>query len=233
MAELLSVSDHLGECEACRLRIESATNGDTAFFTLRAEVFGETAIDFSSQPVRAHLPAEQIAGYVDRDLPGEELQMVIDHLSTCEQCALAVDDLNAFRDQIAPTLEREYHPASVPSPTEGWWQRTFASLTSCSAVSRTGFWRSVGVLLLAVTGWLIWRRARKRVEAGGRRFTLSHSATRSFASNPLRRRSDRADAARSTAVVAQLNDGAGGQLTLDRKASLRALTTCRPLTRAG
>ena len=105
VAELLSVSDHLSVCETCRLQIEYAINGDAAFFALRSEVFGDAAAISS----RAHLTAEQTAGYVDSNLSGEEQQIVADHLTHCEQCALAVDDLYAFRNQIAPSLEREYH----------------------------------------------------------------------------------------------------------------------------
>lgn len=116
VAELLPVSDHLGECEACQQLIESGMNGDAAFFALRAEVFGEGAEISSPHLLSAHLSAEQAAGYVDRKLAGEELQTVADHLTKCEQCALAVDDLDAFRDQIASSLDREYHPAHLLSP---------------------------------------------------------------------------------------------------------------------
>lgn len=115
VAELLPVSDHLGECEACRWQIESGMNGDAAFFALRAEVFGEAAEISSPHLLRAHLSAEQTAGYVDRNLAGEELQTVADHLTNCERCAVVVDDLAAFRDQIASSLDREYHPATVSS----------------------------------------------------------------------------------------------------------------------
>ena len=118
VAELLSVSDHLGECETCRQQIECAMNGDAAFLALRSEVFGEAAEISSQRLVRAHLTPEQAAGYVDRNLSGEELQMVADHLTSCEQCALAIDDLHAFKNQIAPSLKREYHPAPDHSPTE-------------------------------------------------------------------------------------------------------------------
>ena len=118
VAELLSVSDHLGECEACRRRIECALNGDAAFFTLRAEVFGEAAEILAPHPLRAHLTADETALYVDGNLAGEGLQVVVDHLTRCEQCALAVDDLRAFKNQIAPSLEREYSPAPLPSATD-------------------------------------------------------------------------------------------------------------------
>jgi anti-sigma factor RsiW len=108
-AQLLSVSDHLDDCGACRRRIESAMNGDAAFLALRAEVFGETAEIPSPHLVQTHPTAEQSSAYVDGTLAGEELQLVVDHLTLCEQCALAVDDLGVFRNQIAPSLDRKYH----------------------------------------------------------------------------------------------------------------------------
>lgn len=222
-AELLSVSDHLGECEACRQRIESATNGDLAFFALRAEVFGAAAIDSSLQTARAHLPAEQIAAYVDRNLSGEELQMVADHLSACEQCALAVDDLNAFKDEIAPTLEREYHPASVPSPTESipsttesWWQRTFAALPVLFHRSPVpAFGAALAILLLAMTVWLVWR-AQRETEPKQEVVALPSPTPQPALSPQPAPTSQPAQ----IAVVAQLNDGAGGQLTLDEEGKL-------------
>ena len=109
VAELLLVSDHLGECEACRRRVEGAMNGGAAFFALRSELFGEAAEAASAaHPVRAHLTAEQTAAYVDGAPSGETLRTVAAHLATCEQCDLAVEDLRAFRDEVLPSLESEY-----------------------------------------------------------------------------------------------------------------------------
>jgi anti-sigma factor RsiW len=217
VAELLSVSDHLGECEACRGRIASATNGDTAFFALRAEVFDEAAIDFSPHTVRVHLPAEQLADYVDRNLSGDELQLVVDHLNACEQCALAVDDMEAFRDQITPTLEREYHPASVPTPTESWWQRTFASLPVLFRRSPVpAFGAALAILLLAMTVWLVWRTQRE-TEPKQEVVVVSPSPTPQPALSPQPAPTSQPA---PIAVVAQLNDGAGGQLTLDQEGKL-------------
>lgn len=204
VADLLSVSDHLGECEACRRRIEGALNGDAAFFTLRSEVFGETAEIASPHLVRAHLTAEQRAGYVDGNLPGEELQMVADHLTHCEQCALAVDDLQAFRDQIAPSLAREYHPAPVPSLTQGWWTRTLASLTALFRRPPVlAFGAALAVLLVAVTSWWIWRTPGEKDQ------------TQEIAVSPP----PPSPQPVPVPVVAQLNDGRG-QLTLDQEGRL-------------
>ena len=76
-AELLAVSDHLGECEVCRVRVEGALSGDVAFLALHEDAFGEN--NFAS----AHLTTGQTADYVDQNLAGEALQMVEDHLSGC------------------------------------------------------------------------------------------------------------------------------------------------------
>jgi anti-sigma factor RsiW len=210
VAELLSASDHLGECEACRLRIECAMNGDAAFFDLRSEVFGEAAIS-SPDPGRAHLNAEQTAGYVDRNLSGEELRMVADHLTRCERCALLVDDLSAFRDQIAPSLEREYHPAPVPPPAEGWWHRMVASLPDLFRKSPgLAFGGVLAVLLLAVTGSLIWRTPREREPEQAAVVTPPPPPSPALSPEP---------GPAPVPVVAQLKDGEG-QLTLDREGKL-------------
>jgi len=136
VAELLLVSDDLGECEACRRRVEGAMNGDAAFFALRSELFGEAAEAASAaHPVRAHLTAEQTAAYVDGALSGETLRAVADHLATCEQCDLAVEDLRAFRDEVLPSLESEYQLAPVPAPAEGRRRRMAASHSALFRVS--------------------------------------------------------------------------------------------------
>lgn len=190
-------------------------NGDATFFALRSELFSEAAEISSPQLLRAHLTAEQMAGYVDRNLSGDELQMMADHLTSCEQCALAVDDLRAFRDQVAPTLEREYRPASVPSTTEGWWHRTFASLPALFHGARVpAFGAALAVLLLAVTGWLVWRTLRERepkYEIVVSSPPLSPPALLSPPDSPSQ--------PAPVPLVAQLNDGAG-QLTLDREGKL-------------
>jgi hypothetical protein len=206
VADLLSVSDHLGECEACRQRIERAMSGDAAFLALRSKVFGGSA-EISSH---AHLTAKQTAGFVDRNLSGEELQIIADHLTRCEQCALAVDDLDAFRNQIAPSLEREYHPASAASQTEGFWHRTIASLSAFFRRSQgLAFGAILTVLLLAVTGWLIWRTP--RIGESKQELALSPAPPSQPAALPPQ--------PAPVPVVAQLNDGEG-QLMLDLEGRL-------------
>jgi hypothetical protein len=209
VAELLSVSDHLGECESCRQRIEYAMNGDAAFFAVRSEVFGEAAEISSPRLARAHLTAEQTARYVDRNLPGEELQTIADHLTGCELCALAVDDLQAFKEQIAPSLDREYHPAPAAPPTEGWWHRTVASLSALFRGSPgLAFGAAMTVVLLAVAGWLFWRAQ-----------PLSEPEQQIVVTPAPRPEPAAPSEPPPVPVIAELNDGAG-RLTLDQEGKL-------------
>ncbi|HSE97215.1 MAG TPA: hypothetical protein VLD57_03020 [Blastocatellia bacterium] len=207
VADLPPVSDHLGECETCRRQIEYAMNGDAAFFALRSEVFGE--VEGPPQLARAHLTEEQAGRYVDRSLSGEELQMVSDHLTCCEQCAMAVDDLQAFRDQIVPSLEREYHPAPVPSPTEGWWHRMIAPmLVPFQRSPGLAYGAAMAVLLIAATGWLIWRAQQKGPQQEIVVIPPPPPTQPAPAPTPA-----------PAPVVAQLNDGEA-QLTLDQEGRL-------------
>jgi anti-sigma factor RsiW len=218
VVELLSVSDHLGECEACRQQIEAAMQGDATFFALRSEVFGEAAETSSPPLVRAHLTAEQAADYVDSNLSGEALQRAADHLTHCESCALAVDDLHAFRDQIAPALEREYHPAAVAAPTEGWWQRTVAPLSAFFQRSPAlAFGAGLAILLLAVTGWLIWRTPRVSEPEQAVVVTPAPPPPPTAPLSPPA----------PVSLVAQLNDGEG-QLILDQEGKLSGADSLPP-----
>ena len=133
-------------------------NGDAAFFALRSGALGEAAEILSTPLAREHPTAEQTAGFVDGNLVGDEFQMVADHLTSCERCALTVDDLRAFRNRIASSLDLEYHPAPAAIPTEGWWHRTAASLSVLFGRSPgLAFGSALTVALLAVTGWFVWR----------------------------------------------------------------------------
>lgn len=145
--ELLAASDHLGECETCRARVEAGLDVDAAFFALRDEAFAGDA--------GAHLTSEQTAEYVDKNLKGDELQFVTDHLSSCEQCAFAVDDVRAFRNQIAPSLDREYGPASAAPVGRESWRERFVSLFRVSPVPAFG--AALGLLVLLLVGWAAWR----------------------------------------------------------------------------
>jgi anti-sigma factor RsiW len=97
-AELLSVDDHLAECAECRRLVASALNHNAV--RLYAELAAEVAVG-------QHLTFEQSAAYVDGLLGGDERRMIEDHLASCALCAPLTDDLRAFRNEIAPELDRE------------------------------------------------------------------------------------------------------------------------------
>ena len=190
-AELLDVSDHLGTCEACRRRVESALSNDAAFFALHEDALGENG----SAP--AHLTSDQTADYVDRHLSGDALQLVNDHLAGCEHCALAVADLRAFRNEIAPSLDHDYGP-TVARAQVGWRER-FASLFKVAPLPAFGG-AALAVLLLAAIAWIIWRSPKENKQqvavAPSPVSQPSPSVEPSMPPQP------------APAVVAQLNDGA-------------------------
>jgi hypothetical protein len=188
--ELLALSDHLGECEACAGRVEATLDVDAAFFAVREEAF---ALDGN---VGAHLTSEQSAEYVDKNLAGDELQFVTDHLSSCEQCAFAVDDLRAFRNQIAPSLDREYGPVVRES-----WRQRFVSLVRVSPVPAFGA-AALAIMLLSVIGWAVWR-----MQKGEKREVVVVPPTPAAEPSPSVAPSLQAQP-EPVPVVAQLNDGA-------------------------
>ncbi|HEX8191248.1 MAG TPA: hypothetical protein VF586_23005 [Pyrinomonadaceae bacterium] len=231
-AELLSVCDHLDECEACRRRVEGAAGGDASFFALRSGIFGEEADVSSTHAAHAHLTAEETAAYVEGALSGEGLQTASDHLSVCEHCALSVEDLRAFRDEAAPSLEREYRPAAAPSLTGGRWRRALASLPALFRLPPApAFGAALAVVLLAVFGWLLWRTTR---QSEPRQEVVVAPSARptpvAVAPTPPGPEPSPTPEPTTAPAVARLNDG-GGRLALDREGRLSGADALPPAYR--
>lgn len=151
--ELLSVSDHLEGCAACRRQIEAASNGENVFFSLQTEIFGDVS-------EATHATAEQTAAYVDGALTDDALQTFNDHLHRCAECAHAVNDLQAFKDQIGDQIDVMYSPASTPRQSET--RRRRFSFVPSFAVTYPTFTiaAALAVLIIALSGWLVWRTTR-------------------------------------------------------------------------
>lgn len=209
-AELLAVTDHLGDCELCRQRTESGANGDAAFFAMHEETLGADQ--------GSHLTPEQTADYVDKNLSGESLQVVTDHLSACEMCVFAVEDLRAFRNEIAPSLDREYGPTSfpVPSHARASWREKFSSLFGVLPVPAFG--AGLAILLLAVVAWIVWRMPKEQEPQVV--FVPTPSPTVSISPSPEPQ-------PEPAVVVAQLSDG-GGTLALDQEGKLTGADNLPP-----
>ena len=213
-AELLSVSDHLSACEACRRLVERAVHADAAFFALRSEVFGQAAKTSSQPAALAHPTVEKTADYIDGILADEEMLAITDHLTSCERCVLAVDDLRAFRSQVAPALNREYHPAAFPAPAESRWDRLVAFLPSLfQRTPGLAFGSAVAVLLLSVSGWLIWQTLQTKEAKQETTLTTPPPTV------PPAPRVTPAPSPTPTPVIAELNDGEG-QVVLDQEGKL-------------
>ncbi len=193
-AELLSVADHLGTCEACRRQLETALEADAAFLAVHAQVFGEAEEMASPAAVQVHPTVEATADFVDGTLSREEMQAVTDHLSRCPQCSASVNELRAFKKEVAPGLNREYRPAIG--------QRFILSIFSRSPVLAYG--SAVAVLLLLSAGWVIWQRLQENTTKQVSSREVPAPAT--VSPGPV-------------SVIAELNDGAR-RLVLDQEGKL-------------
>lgn len=205
--ELLVVSDHLDECDLCRRRVEAGLNGDRAFLALHDETFGADGVS------TAHLTSDQTAEYVDKNLSGEALQMVVDHLGNCEQCTLGVEDLRAFRNEIAPSLDREYRPVEVAGSTEISWRERFVSFFRVSPVPAFGS-AALAVLLLVFIAWVVWRMPKH-----DHREEVVVVPSPSLQPAPAPAPSVQPEPVTPVTEVAQLNDG-NGVVSLDQQGKL-------------
>ncbi|MCI0392095.1 MAG: zf-HC2 domain-containing protein [Acidobacteria bacterium] len=239
-AEFLSASRHLRVCEACRLEVERVLDADEVFYALKSEVFGGSAETLTSSAEQAHLSFERTAAYVDEALAGEELQVVKDHLTGCEQCSMAVEDLRAFRDQVTPGLNREYPPhLALPASfaNENRWRRFVAAMTSLlprspSPVVGSGFFArspalvvgsALAALLLIAAGWLIWQA----VERNGKDPKMAQSSPSPTTPVVTPVVSPLPTQAGAATVIAQLNDG-DGQVILDGNGKLSGVDHLPP-----
>src|SRR5215470_3565241 len=225
VAEFLYVSDHLASCEACRRQIEKALGENAAFFLLQSKMLHELAGHLPSTAGSSHLTFEQMAAYINGSLTSEEQRVAKDHLAACEPCALAVTDLYEFRHEVAPELDRAYHPATAPA-AESWRRRIGTFLTAAFPRSPAlAFGSALAALLLIVTGLLLWQTRRKQeapreiVTTTPTPFVAPTGASAEIPTgsptSPLEN------------VIAQLNDGAG-RVTLDQAGRLSGLENLPP-----
>lgn len=219
-AEFLSASRHLRDCEACRIKVERVLDDDEVFYALKSEVLGAWAETVASPAEQAHLTFERTAAYVDEALAVEEFQVVTDHLTGCEQCAMAVDDLRAFRNQVMPGLDPEYQRPPASATAENRWRRFVAALPSLLPRSPALVVGSaLAALLMIVAGWLIWQS----IERNGKDPKITQ--TPPSPTIPVVSPNPTQDGA--AMVIAQLNDGVG-QLVLDGNGKLSGIDHLPP-----
>ncbi len=208
-AELLAASDHLAECELCRKGLEDAIDGDAAFFAVHAETLGEDAA--------THLTAEQTADYVDKNLTGEALQMAQDHLSSCESCVFAVEDLRAFRNEVAPSLDREYRPAGAVTALRE--RRSFWKFFQVSPVPAFAM-AALVILMFGVIGYLVWRAPDQKQE-------IAVAPSPSPVPSPSASAEPSLQPTQPATFVAELADG-NGVVALDQKGELSGADSLPP-----
>jgi hypothetical protein len=143
------------------------------------------------------------------------LQIANDHLSHCHECLLAVTDLRAFRNEIAPAIDREYGPATTPVkvPVKGPRRSILDFLWAPAPVFAVAI-----VLLAALIGWLVWRSQQQPQPQIAENQPSPMPAASSTPTPPSQP---------APVVVAQFNDGAG-VLTLDQQGKLSGADNLPP-----
>jgi hypothetical protein len=227
-SELLFATDHLDFCGACRQQVERSLDSDAAFLALKSEVLGEAAEARFAPEGRMHLTLGQTADYVDGTQAGEELQAVKDHLTSCEWCNMAVNDLRSFRDQVAPELDREYRLTAVQTAPENRWRRIATVVMSflLPRPSTLVLGSALTALLLISSGWLVWRALQPNDQ---KKLAITQTA-RSPGARPLTPDVSPTPPAEVAGekLLAQLNDG-GGRIILDREGNLSGVERLPPL----
>jgi anti-sigma factor RsiW len=211
-AEWMFVSDHLAVCERCRRRVEEVVDNEATYLALKSRVFDEAEAR-PSVAARAHLTFEQMAGVVDETIAKGKLQMVNEHLASCDECETAVDDLRAFKRQVAPELEREGRHLPMGAAPESRRPRSIAARAPFrTKTTALVFGPAMAILLLAV-GWLGWQalsgmKAKPEVAVTTPSPGVSPSVLPAPTLSPA-----------AAVIIARLNDGEG-QIALDEEGKL-------------
>ena len=140
---LSALTQHLAECAECRQR--AVLREPALYPALHHAVLAE------EKPV--HLAFEQLADFVDGRLAGEAQQFARDHLSHCQQCGAAAEDLRAFSRQIADELAVERTPAINAPPSLREKLRAFFATSWAMPVSVT-----IALLVFSLIGWRAFKR---------------------------------------------------------------------------
>jgi hypothetical protein len=115
-SEVLRVSDHLLECETCRVRVSHDAGWAATATALRARLTSEADVE-------PHLTYEELATYVDRKAADSEAMRMNEHIRHCAACAGDVRDLRV--------LKAEIDESSRWTPVQGW--RTVFALAAVAA----------------------------------------------------------------------------------------------------
>lgn len=211
-AEWLFVSGHLSACEVCRLRVEEVVDSEATYLALKSKVFDEAEAR-SSVAERAHLTFEQVAGFVDETIAGGKLRAVKEHLAWCEECEAAVDDLRAFKEQVAPELEREGRRSPTGAATDSRWRHLITAMASFRPKSPALVFGSALAILLLAVGWLGWQ-ALRGMKSKPEVAVIAPSPSVSPSVLPTL-----APESSALAFIARLNDGEG-EITLNGEGKL-------------
>ena len=202
--DLSALTLHLADCAVCRQR--AALRQPALYPALHNAVLVEEKL--------VHLTFEQLADFIDGCLKSETQQFARDHLSHCQQCGAAADDLRTFSREIADELTVERTPAanSAPSWNERWSEKLRGLFVTPWIATAT----AAALLIFGLIGWRMFKGDDQQVVVvtPSPTPTIEPTATVAPAATPLN-------------LLAQLNDG-GEVLALDAAGNLQGVEAWPP-----
>jgi hypothetical protein len=214
---LLVANSHLFSCEHCYVRYGAGDKVESAFAVLQD-------LQTTDEAESIHLSFEQLADYVDNQLPEKSRAEMNLHIQECLECEVRLEELAALKPFVVtpgPVLSQEKRPA--------FHERFFAFLQPGLALQLTSLLLIAALLLWAVT-------LKKQVNGLEQEVSKLEKANELLTQNPVQAGEP------SNVEVSQnpsgepdkpenfliLND-ASGQITLDEKGNLKGFSELSPV----
>jgi anti-sigma factor ChrR (cupin superfamily) len=161
-AELLSVSEHIGECGSCRTRISEPEQLWGGVRAMRQELRAAASA--------AHLSYEEMAAYTDRTMASGERERVEAHARECSSCAGDLAEIRMLRSEIGESHTTEQRIGLRLRSLLGW-RGGLALAAACAVliavIARPPSGRSPAVTKVARPG-----PAGATIKDGNRQFVL-------------------------------------------------------------
>lgn len=140
-AEILSLDDHLMQCETCAIRILGETPQS-------AQTQVVAALQVAMADDDPHLAHQPMVDYVDDLLDDVDRELIESHLGLCQACQIEVRDLRTMKAQLAELPNTIYRPrerSSFRPRLAAWWQMPFVRIPAQAAAALI----IIGLIVLA------------------------------------------------------------------------------------
>src|SRR5438132_1652122 len=106
-ADILAVDNHLEICGRCRERLTRPYLNEALVVSFQND------LEAAARQTPEHLTYEVLEALVDRTASDNEREIADAHLEDCHACSCELEDLRAFKAEIAAWPAQDSAPASV------------------------------------------------------------------------------------------------------------------------